>query len=58
MTKQAKLGGTFTLPGTAASLYRMGYEAMQLAGPEVTGLHGTLTGRSASHRRSTAWRHP
>jgi aryl-alcohol dehydrogenase-like predicted oxidoreductase len=37
MTKRAKLGGTFTLPGTATSLYRMGYGAMQLAGPEVWG---------------------
>jgi hypothetical protein len=37
MTRQTKLGGTFTLPGTATSLYRMGYGAMQLAGPEVWG---------------------
>jgi pyridoxine 4-dehydrogenase len=37
MTKQKKLGGTFTLPGTAVSVNRMGYGAMQLAGPEVWG---------------------
>jgi pyridoxine 4-dehydrogenase len=37
MTKQTKLGGTFTLSGTANRLYRMGYGAMQLAGPEVWG---------------------
>jgi pyridoxine 4-dehydrogenase len=37
MAKQTKLGGTFTLPGTSISLYRMGYGAMQLAGPEVWG---------------------
>jgi pyridoxine 4-dehydrogenase len=37
MNKQTKLGGTFTLPGTATSLHRMGYGAMQLAGPEVFG---------------------
>jgi len=37
MTKQTKLGGTFTLPGTSIGLYRMGYGAMQLAGPEVWG---------------------
>lgn len=37
MTKQTKLGGTFTLPGTVFSLHRMGYGAMQLAGPEVFG---------------------
>ena len=37
MTEQTKLGGTFTLSGTPTSLYRMGYGAMQLAGPEVWG---------------------
>ena len=37
MMKQTKLGGTFTLPGTSISLYRMGYGAMQLAGPQVWG---------------------
>jgi aryl-alcohol dehydrogenase-like predicted oxidoreductase len=37
MTKQMELGGTFTLPGTVFSLHRMGYGAMQLAGPEVFG---------------------
>src|ERR1700739_1259581 len=37
MAKQATLGGTLTLPGTSMSLYRMGYGAMQLAGPEVWG---------------------
>ena len=37
MTKQTKLGGNFALPGTSTSLYRMGYGAMQLAGPEVWG---------------------
>src|SRR5579864_4967905 len=37
MTKQTRLGGTFTLPGTANSLHRMGYGAMQLAGPGVWG---------------------
>src|SRR5499427_3402814 len=37
MTKQMKLGGTFTLPGTSMTLYRMGYGAMQLAGPGVWG---------------------
>lgn len=37
MTKQTKLGGVLTLPGTSISLHRMGYGAMQLAGPEVWG---------------------
>jgi aryl-alcohol dehydrogenase-like predicted oxidoreductase len=37
MTKSTKLGGIFTLHGTSTSLNRMGYGAMQLAGPEVWG---------------------
>jgi pyridoxine 4-dehydrogenase len=37
MTKESKLGGTFTLSRTATSVYRMGYGAMQLAGPGVFG---------------------
>src|ERR1700730_14388438 len=37
MTKQTKLGGSFTLPGTTIKLVRMGYGAMQLAGPEIWG---------------------
>jgi pyridoxine 4-dehydrogenase len=34
---QANLGGSFTLPGGDLSLRRMGYGAMQLAGPGVWG---------------------
>jgi pyridoxine 4-dehydrogenase len=37
MTNQINLGGTFTLPGTSMTLNRMGYGAMQLAGPQVWG---------------------
>jgi aryl-alcohol dehydrogenase-like predicted oxidoreductase len=37
MTKETKLGGSFTLPGTPIKLVRMGYGAMQLAGPEIWG---------------------
>jgi aryl-alcohol dehydrogenase-like predicted oxidoreductase len=37
MTKQIDLGGTFTLPGTSTTVHRMGYGAMQLAGPQVWG---------------------
>jgi len=37
ITKQTKLGGTFALPGLATALHRMGYGAMQLAGPGVWG---------------------
>jgi pyridoxine 4-dehydrogenase len=33
----AKLGGSFTFPGTSLTVHRMGYGAMQLAGPGVWG---------------------
>jgi pyridoxine 4-dehydrogenase len=33
----AQLGGSFPLPGTGMSVKRMGYGAMQLAGPQVFG---------------------
>jgi pyridoxine 4-dehydrogenase len=37
MTNQINLGGNFTLPGTSMTVNRMGYGAMQLAGPHVWG---------------------
>jgi aryl-alcohol dehydrogenase-like predicted oxidoreductase len=37
MTNDTKLGGRFTLLGTNRSVHRMGYGAMQLAGPRVFG---------------------
>jgi pyridoxine 4-dehydrogenase len=37
MSKEKKLGGTFKFPGTAHEVNRIGYGAMQLAGPEVFG---------------------
>ena len=37
MTRQPNLAGRFTLPGTSMTLNRMGYGAMQLAGPQVWG---------------------
>jgi pyridoxine 4-dehydrogenase len=37
MTQKTDLAGSFTLPGTSMTLKRMGYGAMQLAGPEVWG---------------------
>jgi pyridoxine 4-dehydrogenase len=37
MTKEINLGGSFTLPGTSFTVNRMGYGAMQLAGPQVWG---------------------
>ncbi len=37
MTEQVELGGTFTFHGTAMTVNRMGYGAMQLAGAQVWG---------------------
>ena len=37
MVQQASPAGTFTLPGTSITVNRMGYGAMQLAGPHVFG---------------------
>ena len=37
MTSQINAAGTLTLPGTAITINRMGYGAMQLAGPHVWG---------------------
>ena len=37
MTDQTKLGGSFSFPGTSMTVNRVGYGAMQLAGPHVWG---------------------
>ena len=37
MTQKTDLAGNFTLPGTSMTVNRMGYGAMQLAGPQVWG---------------------
>jgi pyridoxine 4-dehydrogenase len=37
MTNQTQLGGTFNFPGTRLTVHRVGYGAMQLAGPHVFG---------------------
>jgi pyridoxine 4-dehydrogenase len=37
MSEAKKLGGSFAFPGTALQVHRMGYGAMQLAGPHVWG---------------------
>jgi aryl-alcohol dehydrogenase-like predicted oxidoreductase len=37
MTPHLELGGTFTFPATSMTVNRMGYGAMQLAGPQVYG---------------------
>src|SRR3982074_3711305 len=54
MTKQTNLGGTFTLPGTSITLNRMGYGAMQLAGPQVWGPPSDVDGAIAVLREAVA----
>src|SRR5215475_12540936 len=44
MTKQTNLGGSFTLVHSSLIVNRMGYGAMQLAGPEVWGPPRDLNG--------------
>src|SRR6202795_4381136 len=54
MTKQKNLGGSFTLPGTSMNLRRMGYGAMQLAGPQVYGPPRDVNGAIAVLREAVA----
>jgi pyridoxine 4-dehydrogenase len=54
MTKQTHLGGSFTLPGTSMTVHRMGYGAMQLAGPQVWGPPRDMDGAVAVLREAVA----
>jgi pyridoxine 4-dehydrogenase len=54
MTKQMDLGGSFTLPGTSMTVNRMGYGAMQLAGPQVWGPPRDRDGAVAVVREAVA----
>ena len=58
MTKQmdqtVDLGGSFTLPGTSLTVNRMGYGAMQLAGPQVWGPPRDIDGAIAVLREAVA----
>jgi aryl-alcohol dehydrogenase-like predicted oxidoreductase len=54
MTKQMNLGGSFTLPGTSMTLNRMGYGAMQLAGPQVWGPPRDVDGAIAVLREAVS----
>src|SRR5438552_17415039 len=54
MTRRTDLGGSFTLPGTSIALNRMGYGAMQLAGPEVWGPPRDVDGAVAVLREAAA----
>ncbi|MDQ2835441.1 MAG: aldo/keto reductase family oxidoreductase [Acidobacteriota bacterium] len=52
MTKQTDLSGSFTLPNTSMTLERMGYGAMQLAGPQVWGPPRDIDGAVAVLREA------
>ncbi len=52
MTKQTDLGGTFTLASTSMTFNRMGYGAMQLAGPQVWGPPRDMDGAVAVLREA------
>src|SRR6266481_2527652 len=59
MTKQmglrSDLRGSFTLAGTSMTLNRMGYGAMQLAGPQVWGPPRDVDGAVAVLREAVAF---
>lgn len=54
MTNTTHLGGNFTLPGTSMTVHRMGYGAMQLAGPQVWGQPRDLDAAIAVLREAVA----
>jgi pyridoxine 4-dehydrogenase len=54
MTKQTEPGGSFQLPGTSLMVYRMGYGAMQLAGPQVWGPPSDVNAAIAVLREAVA----
>jgi pyridoxine 4-dehydrogenase len=54
MREQTNTGGSFTLPGTSTTLNRMGYGAMQLAGPQVWGPPRDVDGAVAVLREAVA----
>ena len=54
MTTQTGVGGSFTLPSTSMTLNRMGYGAMQLAGPQVWGPPRDVDGAVAVLREAVA----
>jgi pyridoxine 4-dehydrogenase len=54
MMEQTDLAGSFTLAGTSITVNRMGYGAMQLAGPEVWGPPRDVEGAVAVLREAVA----
>jgi pyridoxine 4-dehydrogenase len=55
MVQQPDLAGRFTLPGTAMILKRVGYGAMQLAGPQVWGPPRDVAAAMSVLRAAVAW---
>src|SRR6202789_259613 len=51
---EVKLGGRFTFPGTSLTVHRIGYGAMQLAGPGVWGLPNDPDGAVTVLREAVA----
>src|SRR4029453_18456983 len=51
---ESKLGGQFTFPGTSLTVQRIGYGAMQLAGPGVWGPPKDADGAAAALRQAVA----
>src|SRR5580704_15629706 len=54
MTRQAGLGGSFALASSSITVSRMGYGAMQLAGPHVWGPPRDMDGAVAVLREAIA----
>ena len=54
MTEQTKFGGSFNFPGTSMTVNRVGYGAMQLAGPHVWGPPRDVDGAVAVLREAIA----
>src|SRR3954467_9611594 len=52
MTEEKMLGGSFSFPGSSLSVHRMGYGAMQLAGPHAFGPPRDLDGAIAVLREA------
>jgi pyridoxine 4-dehydrogenase len=54
LTKETNVGGAFTFRNTSTTLHRMGYGAMQLAGPQVWGPPRDVEGAIAVLREAVA----
>jgi aryl-alcohol dehydrogenase-like predicted oxidoreductase len=54
LATKTDLGGSFTLPGTSTTVNRMGYGAMQLAGPQVWGPPRDMDGAVSVLRQAVA----